>query len=360
VNRLDTDDKDYGYIVDYMELFGNVTDAINVYTSELNSEGFTREEVEVNMKDRLKIAVDRLCTALETVESICDSVAFPRADIDYIHYFCGNTENPDDLKENEYKRMALYKAIVEYVRAYTNLKADFVNTKFTEKEIQRFHQKLEDYLNLREIIRKASGETIDLKAYEADMRFLIDTYIKAEESEKVSPFDDISLLQLMETDMDKAIDSLPKSVKGNQEAVAEIIENNVRSKIVEEHLLDPKYFDQMSVLLQELIEKRKQETISYQEYLTKMAELIKQVNKGKKDDVPASLNTKGKVALYHTLGDENLALACEEAVQYIKQEGFRENLAKQNLVKKAIYDVVKDFHKVEEVYKIVDAHKEEF
>ena len=32
VNRLDTEDKDYGYIVDYMELFGNVTDAINVYT----------------------------------------------------------------------------------------------------------------------------------------------------------------------------------------------------------------------------------------------------------------------------------------------------------------------------------------
>ena len=192
------------------------------------------------------------------------------------------------------------------------------------------------------------------------MRFLIDTYIKAEESEKVSPFDDISLLQLMETDMDKAIDSLPKSVKGNQEAVAEIIENNVRSKIVKEHLLDPKYFDHMSVLLQELIEKRKKETISYQAYLKEMAELIRQVNQGKKDDVPASLNTKGKVALYHTLGDENLALACEEAVQYVKQEGFRENLAKQKLVKKAIYDVVKDIEKVEEVYKIIEAHKDEY
>jgi type I restriction enzyme R subunit len=360
VNRLDTDDKDYGYIVDYMELFGNVTDAINVYTSELDSEGFTREEVEVNMKDRLKIAVDRLCTALETVESICELVAAPKADINYIHYFCGNTENPKDLKENEYKRMALYKAIVEYIRAYANVKADFAQTKFTEKEIQRFHQKLEDYLNLREIIRKASGETIDLKAYEADMRFLIDTYIKAEESEKVSPFDDISLLQLMETDMDKAIDSLPQGIKGNSEAVAETIENNVRSKIVEEHLLDPKYFDQMSVLLQELIEKRKQETISYQAYLKEMAELIRQVNQGKKDDVPASLNTKGKVALYHTLGDEELSIACEAAVQYAKKDGFRESITKQREVKKAIYEVVKDIEKVEEIYKIIEAHKDEY
>lgn len=360
VNRLDTEDKDYGYIVDYMELFGNVTDAINVYTSELDSEGFTREEVEINLKDRLKIAIDRLMTAMETVEAICEPVALPKADIDFIHYFCGNTEDPDDLKSNEYKRMALYKAIVEYIRAYSNLKADFVNTKFTEAEVQGFHKKMEDYLNLREVIRVASGETIDLKAYEADMRFLIDTYIRAEESEKVSPFEDISLLDLMETNMDKAIDALPKGVKGNKEAVAEIIENNVRSKIVEEHLLDPKYFDHMSVLLQELIERRKAETIAYQEYLIEMANLIRMVNKGKQDDIPASLNTKGKVALYHTLGDENIALACEDAIQYVKQEGFRENLAKQKLVKKAIYDVVKDINKVEEVYKIVEAHKDEY
>src|SRR5690606_1131629 len=124
--------------------------------------------------------------------------------------------------------------------------------------------KLDDYLNLREIIRKASGETIDLKAYEADMRFLIDTYIRAEEAEKVSPFDDISLFDLMETDLDKAIDSLPNGIKGNKEAVAETIENKVISKIVEEQLLNTKYIDEMSVLLQRLIERRKQVTMAHQ------------------------------------------------------------------------------------------------
>ncbi|MGB7528944.1 type I restriction endonuclease subunit R [Sphingobacterium cellulitidis] len=360
VNRLDTDDKDFGYIVDYMELFGNVTDAISVYTSDLDSEEFTKEEVEINLKDRIKTAVNRLMTAYETVEAIIENVALPKSDLNYIRYFCGNTENPEDLKSNEFKRMALYKAIVEYVRAYTAIKADFVQTDFSNSEVNRFHQKLDDYLNLREIIRIASRETIDLKAYEADMRFLIDTYIRAEESETISPFEDISLLDLFESDTFQAIDTLPKSVKGNNEAVAEIIENNVRSKIVEDHLLDPKYFEHMSVLLQELIEKRKQEMISYQEYLKEMASLVRQVNQGKKDDIPASLNTKGKVALYHNLEDEELSLACDKAVQYAKQEGFRENLAKQNLVKKAIYEVVKDKNKVNEIYKIIDAHKEEY
>jgi type I restriction enzyme R subunit len=361
VNRLDTENKDYGYIIDYMELFGKVTDAINVYTSELDSEGFTQEDVSIQLKDRLKVAKDRLFTALETVESICENVAPPKDDLANIKYFCGNTEIPEDLKATEYKRMALYKAIVEYIRAYANVKADFAVAEFTDTEIKRFNTKLDEYLKLREIIRIASRETIDLKSYEADMRFLIDTYIKAEDSEVISPFENTSLLDLLEADIEKGIESLPNSIKSNPETVAEIIENNVRSKIVEEHLFDPKYFDHMSVLLQELIEKRKQEAINYREYLKEMAEIIKQVNQGKKDDVPKSLNTKGKVALYHTLDeDEQTTLACEEAVQFAKQDGFRENLAKQNIVKKAIYEVVKNVQKVDEVYKVIEAHKEEY
>jgi type I restriction enzyme R subunit len=58
------------------------------------------------------------------------------------------------------------------------------------------------------------------------MPFLIDTYIRAEESENISPFEDISLLDLIETNMDKAIDTLPPGIKGSREAVAETIENN--------------------------------------------------------------------------------------------------------------------------------------
>ena len=45
-------------------------------------------------------------------------------------------------------------------------------------------------VKLRDMIRNASGETLDLKAYEADMRHLIDTYIEAKEPRKISPFDD--------------------------------------------------------------------------------------------------------------------------------------------------------------------------
>ncbi|WP_432220933.1 type I restriction endonuclease subunit R [Flavobacterium sp. TMP13] len=360
VNRLDTDDKDYGYIVDYMELFGKVTDAIDVYTSELDSEGFTNEEVNIQLKDRIKEAADRLEVAMETVEAICENVDSPKNDLNYIRFFCGNTEIAEELKGNEYKRMALYKAIVEYIRAYTNMAADFENAGYDAKSILRFKTKLENYLSIRELIRIASGETIDLKSFEADMRFLIDTYIKAEESEKITPFDDISLLELMETSMADAIASMPASVRGNKEAVSEIMENNVRSKIVENHLLDAKYFDKMSLLLQELIEARKREMIDYQEYLIRMATLTKMVNKGQQEDIPKALNSKAKVALYHLLEDEQLAMVCDEAVHYAKQDGFRENMMKQRKVKKAISDIVEDEEIARKVYQIIEIHKDEY
>jgi type I restriction enzyme R subunit len=60
------------------------------------------------------------------------------------------------------------------------------------------------------------------------MRFLIDTYIRAEESEKISAFDDLSLIQLIVDRGAAAVDALPASIRKNETAVAETIENNVR------------------------------------------------------------------------------------------------------------------------------------
>lgn len=357
-NRLDTDDKDFGYIIDYMGLFGNVTDAIDVYTSELDIENFSKEEVEIQLKDRLMMARERIENALEELEAICELVELPKADLDYIHYFCGNTEIASDLKSNEYKRVALYKAIVSYIRAFANIKAEMELAGYTQKEINYFEERLDFYLKLRETIRIASGETLDLKAYEADMRHLIDNYIQASESKIISPFEDISILDLMESDIFIAIDKLPEGIRSNPEAIAETVENAISSKIVEKHLLDPKYFEKMSHLLYELIEQRKKGVLQYKEYLSKAAELIKKVKSGKSDDTPSSIKTIGMRAIYNYLdNNEDLTIACELAIQNSKKEGFRENIQKQNEIKEAIYEVIKDEIKTEEIYHLVEDNK---
>ena len=194
-NRLDGDDKEFGYIVDYKDLFKKVENAIAVYTSELDhSAGGAAPEV--LLQDRLKKGKERLDNALEALALLCEPVEPPKGELEYIHYFCGNTEIPTDLQEREPQRSALYKATVALMRAYANIADELEPAGYSAADITRIKQQRDHYLNVREIIRKASGETIDLKAYEADMRHLIDTYIEADEPRKISPFEDMSLTEL--------------------------------------------------------------------------------------------------------------------------------------------------------------------
>lgn len=341
VNRLDSEDKLFGYIVDYKDLFKKVENAISVYTSELDDDD-TSGTSEILLKDRLKIGKERLEDALEAIALLCEPVQPPKETIDYIHYFCGNTEIAEDLKAHEVQRTALYKKTVALIRAYANIKDELAEAGYSENAILKLEKELKFYTNLRDEIKKASGEEIDLKSYEADMRHLIDTYIQADEPEVISPFGDMTLIDIIvNSGIADAINNLPKGIKGNQGAIAETIENNVRRKIIKEHLIDPAYFEKMSKLLEELIKERKAGAISYEEYLKRIAEIAKQANAGKNADTPKSLTTQGLRALYNNLdNNETLALKIDAAVKKNKKADWRSTQSKQREVQQAIYDAL--------------------
>lgn len=358
-NRLDGDDKDFGYIVDYKDLFKKVENAISVYSSELDySSGGASPEV--LLQDRLKKGKERLDNALEGLALICEPVEPPKSELQYIHYFCGNTELPSDLKEHEPQRVALYKGVVTLMRSYANIADELELAGYTSSEIAGIKGHLNDYLALREVIRKASGETLDLKAYEADMRHMIDTYIEASDPRVISPFENISLLDLIvKSGIAKAVEDLPKGIKGNKDAVAETIENNVRAKIVKETLTDPAFYEKMSALLNEIIASRKAKAIEYEEYLNRIAELAKRVQAGKPDDLPATLNTPGKRALYNNLGqNEKLALEVDKAILKSRPDGWRGVPTRENVIKAAIYTVLKSISEVERIFPIIRQQSE--
>jgi type I restriction enzyme R subunit len=358
-NRLDGEDKDFGYIVDYKDLFKKVEKAIAVYTSELDySAGGV--DPQVMMQDRLAKGRERLDNALETLALLCEAVEPPKSDLEYIHYFCGNTEIAENLKEREPQRAALYKAVVSQVRAYANIADELESAGYSEADISYIKQKLKDYLDLREIIRNAANEKLDLKAYEADMRHLIDTYIEADEPRKISPFDNLSLLELIvKTGIADAINSLPEGLKASKEAVAETIENNVRSKIIKEHLNDPAYYEKMSALLDEIIAARKAKAIEYEEYLKQIAELAKKVESGQAEETPETLDTSGRRALFNNLNqNEGLAIRIDEMVKQVRPDGWRGIQAREQVIKKAIYDVLQDEAEVERVFLIIKQQKE--
>jgi type I restriction enzyme, R subunit len=360
VNRLDSDDKQFGYIVDYKDLFKKVENAVAVYTSELDYDDMNSADCDVLLQDRLKLGRERLDGAIEAAELLCEPVLPPKSMMEYLHYFCGNTEIPQELKDREIQRTALYKATVALIRAYANIADDMAAAGYSAHEVEHIKARLDFYLSLRESIRKASGETLDLKSYEADMRYLIDHYIEAQNSKVISPFGDMSLLEIIvKTGIADAINDLPNEIKGSKEAVAETIENNVRSKIIKDHLLDPAYFEEMSRLLDEIIRERKTKAIAYEAYLIKIAELAKQVQIGIVANTPASLNTPAKRAIYNNLGsDEALALQVDAAIKKVKQAAFRGNIAKENVIKAEIYKILNSVDEVNRIFEIIKQQAE--
>ncbi|MGI6588959.1 MAG: type I restriction endonuclease subunit R [Peptococcia bacterium] len=355
VNRLDTEDKQFGYIVDYKDLFKQVENVVAVYTSELDYDDFEKADCDILLRDRLSKGRERLDHALEHLLLLCEPVELPKSTLEYIRYFCGNIEIPAELKAREVQRTALYKGIVAFVRAYANLAEEMEAAGYTEEEIREIKKKLNFYLKLREEIRRASGETLDLKVYEADMRHLIDNYIQADEAQNISPFGDLSLIEIIvETGIADAINSLPEGIKGSKEAIAETIANNVRSKIIKEHLIDPAFFEEMSVLLEAIIKERKEQAISYEEYLRRIADLAKRVQEGKSENTPESLNTPGKRALYNNLEkDVDKALQVHNRIIENRPDGWRGNFIKENTIKYQIYEVLKDEEEVEEIFSII-------
>lgn len=347
VNRLDGDDKEYGYIIDYKDLFKSLEGAVNDYTSGA-LDGYDKEDVAGLLEDRLAKAKERLEDALEQVKALCEPVAVPKDQAAYLRYFSSKESgNAEQLKANEPQRLSLYKLTASLIRAYANLASEMSEAGYTEAQAAEIKTEVTFYENLRNEVKLHSGDAIDLKQYEPAMRHLIDAYIRAEESEKVSAFDDLSLIQLIVERGAEALEALPKGIRQNKEAVAETIENNVRKLIIDESPINPKYYEKMSELLNALIAQRKAEALDYAAYLAKIVELTKKVRSGPGGGAyPGSLDTPAKRALYDNFGRiEAFALFVNDTVRAASQDDWRSNPFKVRKLRGAIQIAVEMYMK---------------
>ena len=356
-NRLDGDDKPYGLIVDYKNLFTKVQDSIAVYSSDALDQSAGGVDPQVILQDRLTKAREKLEQAMEQEALLAEPVAPPMDELAILHYFCGNTESPEDLQEREPIRMAYYKAVAELTRAYAALANELSEAGFSAAEANRITRQRDKALDWRQVIRLGAGENLDIKAYEADMRYLIDSYIEADLPRKISAFDDIGLLELIvKTGVAEAIGQQFGKAASNRKVVQETIENNTRRTIVNERANDPAFYDRMSQVLDEIIRFRKQQAHAYEEYLRRVADLARQLHQRTSDSTPTELDTPGKRALWSNLnGDVELAIRIDSTVLEARPDGWRGVQAKEQRIKAALFDVLQDAAEVERLFPILVA-----
>ncbi|GAB4330572.1 MAG: HsdR family type I site-specific deoxyribonuclease [Calditrichia bacterium] len=367
VNRLHTEDKEYGYIIDYKDLFQSLEKSIKDYTGGA-FEGYDREDVDGLLKDRLQAGRERLEELREKVKALCEPVEPPKDEAAYIRYFCAEKSgNAEQLKDNEPKRLELYKTVASLLRAYANIANEIREAGYTEPEIQQIKQEVAYYEKVRETIKLASGDYVDMKMFEPAMRHLLDTYIRADESEKVAAFDDMSLVELILNREEEAFDLLPESIRKDERTMAETIENNIRKIIVDEMPVNPRYYQNMSDLLDALIEERRRQALEYREYLRKIRELARRVKEPESGtEYPEEINSPALRALYDNLEEHRvesasdvhgreefapggkqklkieLAKRIDREIREVKKDNWRGNRFKEKEVRNAIRSVVGD------------------
>ena len=310
------------------------------------------------LSNRLEKAKQRLEEARETIKALCEPVQPPRDTAAYQHYFCAqDTADKDALKDNEPKRIALYKLTASLIRAYANLANELPDAGYTPQEIEQIKQEVEHFEKVRQEVKLGSGDYIDLKMYEPAMRHLIDTYIRAEDSVKVSAFDDLTLIQLI---VERGVDALnapgvPAGIRADKAAMAETIENNLRRVIIDEQPINPRYYERMSELLDTLIQERKQQALAYEQYLAQIVELARQVqNPASATVYPQSLDTRARRALYDNLGgDEQLAVTLDADIRATKKDSWRGNKIKEREVRYVIRRHVRDEAEIERIFELV-------
>jgi type I restriction enzyme R subunit len=360
VNRLDDETKTFGIIIDYKELFDNVTDSMHKYTSGA-FEGYDESDVDGLIKDRATEAEKYFNKILEEIETLCEDVKPPKDESDYIHFFCGEDvswlKNPEEFEAFARLRERFYSLVSSLTRAFAELKSQILALPYTDAEWTEKEKRTNDYFNLRQTVMRASGDLIDLKACEPDMRHLIDNYIAAGDSTKIIEFDDTTLLDIIEL----CKFDLTNGKKKVQESAAEKIENNIRRKIVDQINVNPAYYNKMSEILDQLIEERKNGLIEYKKLLERYVELAKKVNSSAaSEDYPASVkDSAAKRAIYDNCGnDEEKANRIYDAVMSSMQADFRNSPVKINRIKFALNKILQDETEVDRVYELISKQNE--
>lgn len=364
VNRVDGEDKEYGYIVDYQNLFECISGAIGDYTSDGAAlSGYDKEDIEGYIKEKNKACRKDLEEAKEQVEVLL-ALVHPQTREGFFRYFVYDDNAPEEemdkqLDDNAEKRSKLCKYVRRYLNCYANLANSLEDMGYSEAERKEYAECARKYDALKREIELRSNDHIDMRRYEPDMRQVLDLYVKAEDSEVIAKLDDTSFLDIVAAQNEEQINDLPDELKDEYgRASAETVEANLREVIRKDSPFNPAYYGKLSIILQELIDKRKKEMLDYEEYMKELIELVKKARGKSANSYPESIKTPGMRALYDNLGqNEYLAIRAHEVIKENALVGFRDNRLKQRKLIKALAKLLGD-EMAQKIYDIIKLHDE--
>ena len=292
VNRL-CDGKDYGYIVDYRGLLGELDKALTMY-QEAGLEEFEESDIN-NTVYYIDTEIDKLFELYEKLKDIFSDIKNKN-----------DLEEYEQLLEDDEKRKYFYDVLCKYGSILTIiLSSDTAYYKIGRDKIIELRKALAFYQKLRATVKLRYSETIDHKEYEAKMQKLLDNYVVAKEMMRITEPVDITDSENFEKELEKI-----ESKRGK----ADTIRTRITRTISQKAKSDPAYYKKFSQRIEETIEEYRNRRISDSEYLEKMQNIRDDFIKGNSGiNYPSNITTENSRAFYGVIYDRLVPKMNEKA-----------------------------------------------
>ena len=292
VNRL-CDGKDYGYIVDYRGLLGELDKALTMY-QEAGLEEFNEEDIKSSVY-YIDTEINNMFEAYEKLKEIFKDIKNKN-----------DLEEYEVLLEDERIRKDFYDKLCKFGSMLgIILPSDQAYYKVGKEKISELRKALAFYQKLRATVKLRYSETIDHKEYETKMQKLLDNYVVAKEMMRITEPVDITDAENFDKELEKM---------GTDRGKADSIRTRLTRTISEKSKEDPAYYKKFSTRIEETIEAYRNRRITDSEYLQKMQDIKEDFRKGNSGiSYPTNITTENSRAFYGVIYDKLIPRMKENA-----------------------------------------------
>ena len=292
VNRL-CDGKDYGYIVDYRGLLGELDKALTMY-QEAGLEEFNEEDIKSSVY-YIDTEISNMFEAYEKLKEIFKDIK-NKNDLEEYEVLLED----EKIRKDFYDKLCKFGSMLGII-----LPSDQAYYKVGKEKISELRKALAFYQKLRATVKLRYSETIDHKEYEAKMQKLLDNYVVAKEMMRITEPVDITDAENFDKELEKM---------GTDRGKADTIRTRLTRTISEKSKEDPAYYKKFSTRIEETIEAYRNRRITDSEYLQKMQDIKEDFRKGNSGIVyPSNITTENSRAFYGVIYDKLIPIMKENA-----------------------------------------------
>lgn len=292
VNRL-CDGKDYGYIVDYRGLLGELDKALTMY-QEAGLEEFNEEDIKSSVY-YIDTEINNMFEAYEKLKEIFKDIK-NKNDLEEYEVLLED----ENIRKDFYDKLCKFGSMLGII-----LPSDQAYYKVGKEKISELRKALAFYQKLRATVKLRYSETIDHKEYEAKMQKLLDNYVVAKEIMRITEPVDITDAENFDKELEKM---------GTDRGKADSIRTRLTRTISEKSKEDPAYYKKFSTRIEETIEAYRNRRITDSEYLQKMQDIKEDFRKGNSGiSYPTNITTENSRAFYGVIYDKLIPRMKENA-----------------------------------------------